>query len=92
MLRGVLSSFVPLVVWLAAVALIARLSYPTLPGPTTIFAVLTVVGALVYAAGLVVIRDARGCGTLALVPFGILAALLALGGVGVLIGARICRP
>jgi hypothetical protein len=88
----VLSSFAPLVVWLAAVALIARLSYPTLPGPTTTFAVLTAVGAAVYAAGLVVIRDARGCGTLALVPFGIVAALLTLGGVGVLVGARVFRP
>jgi hypothetical protein len=87
----VLSSFAPLVAWLAAVALIARFSYPTLRGPTCIFAVLTVVGALVYAAGLVVIRNARGDATLAIVPFGIVAALLTLGGVSVLVGARLRR-
>jgi hypothetical protein len=87
----VLSSLAPVVVWLAAVAVIARVSYPTLPRETIIFAVLTVVGALVYAAGLVVIRDARGCGTLAIVPFGFFAALLTLGGIAVVVGARLLR-
>jgi hypothetical protein len=87
----VLSSLAPVVVWLVAVVLVARASYSTLPGQTTIFAVLTVAGALVYVAGLVVIRDARGCGTLAIVPFWFFAALLTLGGVGVLVGARLLR-
>jgi hypothetical protein len=87
----VLSSLAPVVVWLAAVALIARFSYPALPRETITFAVLTAAGALVYAAGLVVIRDARGCGTLAIVPFWFFAALLTLGGIGVLVGARLLR-
>jgi hypothetical protein len=87
----VLSSLAPVVVWLAAVALIARVSYPALPRETITFAVLTGVGALVYAAGLVVIRDARGCGTLAIVPFGLFAALFTVGGVAVLVGAQVLR-
>jgi hypothetical protein len=85
------ATLVALVVWLAAVALIARASYPLVPGATRVFAVLTVVGAAIAAAGAIALRNARGDATLGYLPVYLFFGLATLVGVGTLAGAHLLR-